>query len=198
MGDLRLLNIEFLKQKYNIDTFVETGTSSGNAIRYAKNSSFKEIHSIDIDQNQLNLVYNENKDDKRIFLHYGYSYDILDQILPKINTNILFWLDAHFPFETSIGDSVYNNVDVTDPKQLPLEKELEIIIKHRFNKFRDIIIIDDFRIYEHREYERFLTLDKIGLGHLNKYNNTVRTQLNNKYQQINFDLETGYLIAIPL
>jgi len=49
MGDLRIFNLQNYKLKYNINTFVETGTLHGDGVDCAK-EFFTSIHSIEIDK----------------------------------------------------------------------------------------------------------------------------------------------------
>ena len=47
MGDIKIFNIEQLKQKFNLEGFLETGTLYGDTVAHYKNQ-FKELHSIEI------------------------------------------------------------------------------------------------------------------------------------------------------
>jgi hypothetical protein len=60
-----------------------------------------------------------------------------------------FWLDAHYP---GAGFGLKDYGDAMDEGvRLPLARELEAICRHRGG--RDIILIDDLRIYEAGEYD---------------------------------------------
>ena len=48
MGTLRYFDLEKLKNDYNCDFLVETGTFEGDSVKYASSFSFKKIFSIEI------------------------------------------------------------------------------------------------------------------------------------------------------
>ena len=66
--------------------------------------------------------------------------------LKNINSNIVFWLDAHYP------DLIYgeyanpNSKEYESIVRMPLEQEL-LFIKENRNNYKDIIIIDDLNCF---------------------------------------------------
>jgi hypothetical protein len=81
------------------------------------------------------------------------SLDALRQVLPTVaqDERILFFLDAHFPGEVETDFQGYKAAIPLETK-LPLEQELELIAQMRGN-CRDVILIDDLRIYENGPFE---------------------------------------------
>jgi hypothetical protein len=89
------------------------------------------------------------KADSHIEIIHDNSIDALKNTISKIEGNCLFWLDAHFPGAEE-GLSGYNETK-QDEIKLPLEKEIELLASRK-DKYQDVIIIDDLRIYEQGPY----------------------------------------------
>jgi hypothetical protein len=169
MGDIRMFDINQLIEKFNLKAFVETGTFHGEAVEFMKDK-FKEIHSIEINKELALECTTKFRDLKHIHIHNGNSYECLPNILNQINTNILFWLDAHFP-GADAHKAAYDE-EVNLEKRLPLENELDIISK-RQNKFKDVIVIDDLWLYEDGDWE-WGTFDNHAIKHnMNVTRNTL-------------------------
>src|SRR5207244_971424 len=86
----------------------------------------------------------------RVNLFAGPSPDVLRQLLGQIPMPIVFWLDAHYP-------GAHHNALTYDAVseqylRLPLEHELAVIKELRGGQ-RDVILIDDLRIYERDHFE---------------------------------------------
>jgi|TARA_E500000305_G_C4028105_1_gene243055 hypothetical protein len=136
---------------YNIDNFVETGTGKAEVVQsISKIKSNLNIHTIEI----MEEIYNENKISHsyltNVNWHLGQSSEVMPEILPQLEGNTLFWLDAHFP-GADFGLASYGDEQDFD-KRLPLRSELELIVKGR-NVSDDIFVIDDLRIYEDGPFE---------------------------------------------
>ncbi len=147
MGNITILNLNELISKYNLDTFVETGTLYGDGIDYALTYPFKHIHSIEIIPElalKASLKYSSNS---RVTIHTGNSADVLPDIVDNIDGNILFWLDAHFPGADAKIRPYAEMKNIPYTENLPLEKEIQSIAK-RVDKFKDCLILDDLWIYE--------------------------------------------------
>lgn len=198
MGNLKTFNVGYFKSKVNATAFFETGLGSGSGLLYASIFGFQTLISTDIDKNAILRFKSQYAEalqkTNQVFLFEGNSAEVLDKTLPIISNHnsCIFWLDAHFPGETS-GYSYEHEKDIS--VRLPLEQEIEIILKHRKSN-KDILIIDDLRIYEKRNYEA-KSLDDIGLGHLAKYDNKVNELLAQKFDVYKFDLDTGFVVCLP-
>lgn len=193
MGQLYKFNLQEYIDKYNILTFVETGSGCGQGIEHAKKFDFKEIISSEIIAPHANQLRNRFSSDSRIKILTGNSSVILEEILPSIKTNILFWLDAHYP-GADIGYANYETEKDIDVR-LPLEKEIQVIHKLRKN-FNDVILCDDLRIYEHGPFES-KNMDETGHGNIKKYGLNFLEKLKEKYNIIKHYQNEGYLEILP-
>jgi hypothetical protein len=159
MGELQLFNINQIKNRYNLNVFVETGTGDGTSflhvLNVTKNNKFDKNYTIEI----YKPLYEQCLDKFSSYTDYDLrlinnnSYDGLVQVFSEIteNDNILFWLDAHFPEADFGGPKSYSSV--SDKKlRIPLEEEIKLIKEYRKNS-KDVLIIDDLRIYQDDNYE---------------------------------------------
>ena len=163
MGQLNeAVYIENILEFYDIQNFVETGTGIAEVVRsvYDINPELN-VHTIEIIEpiyrkNKISLSYMEN-----VNWHLGQSSEVLPQILPGLTGNTLFWMDAHFP-GADFGMATYG--DEPDlSKRLPLQNELEIIVKNR-DVSNDVFVIDDLRIYEDGPFEDGNWADRLKYG----------------------------------
>ncbi len=117
---------EYLRNTYNIDTAVETGTWQGETTAFL-GLLFNEVHTMEINTEVFQKSLNKLRVYPTIECHYGNSPDILRQILPGLKDKpVLFYLDAHW-----LSD-------------WPLLEELQVISQtHRDNC---IIVVDDFKV----------------------------------------------------
>lgn len=122
-----------LSSKFEIDTFVETGTNMGVTIEWAS-KYFEKCYTIeasdkifDKNKNLMNRLSNVN------FI-YGDSTKVLDNILKKLEgSKIIFWLDSHYMYDDLSFGCGANN---------PLLEEIQCILSYKVIPF---ILIDDFR-----------------------------------------------------
>jgi len=144
MGALSTLT-NLLKENSTNKTLVETGTHMGNGIIEAQKYPFNKIISIEIIENQVKKLKEKFKSDLRVTILCGNSYDCLNNILPTIKNDIVFWLDAHFP-GADLNVASYTS-EKNDEIRLPLEKELQLIKKLR-PAYKDLILFDDLFLYK--------------------------------------------------
>lgn len=145
MGSLRFFNINELIEEYKTNVFVETGFGRGDGTSYACDCNFRKIYNIEIQYEFFLKAYEQFKQDARVHLLCGNSFSILPSLLQTIDSNILFWLDAHYPSHPT--KAIDNDI------RLPLEKELEVIKSCR-SEFKDIILMDDISVYRNHGKER--------------------------------------------
>lgn len=123
----------FIKNTYNVNHFVETGTFHGDTSSWAS-QYFKSVDTIEFSE----ILYSQTKGSfeniNNINFIFGDSRIELKKIVSKATEPILFWLDAHW----CSGDSYGKN------DQCPLLEELKIINSSSFNHF---ILIDDARLF---------------------------------------------------
>ncbi len=127
--------IKQIQQKYDLQTFVETGTYLGEMVDAQKNN-FEKIISIELDLKLYESAKNKFKDFNHIEILQGDSGEILKSLLPKIKEPCLFWLDAHY----SAGFTAKGK------KETPIIEELDSILKTEFNH---VLLIDDARCFSH-------------------------------------------------
>ena len=152
MGQLNeAIQVKNVLDFYNIDNFVETGTGAAEVVRSISNiKSDLNIHTIEI----IEEIFNKNKISNsyltNVNWHLGQSSEVMPEILPQLEGNTLFWLDAHFP-GADFGLASYGDEEDLD-KRLPLRSELEIIVDGR-DVSNDVFVIDDLRVYEDGPFE---------------------------------------------
>lgn len=152
MGQLnQAIQVKNVFDFYNIDNFVETGTGAAEVVRSISNiKSDLNIHTIEI----IEEIFNKNKISHsyltNVNWHLGQSSEVMPEILPQLEGNTLFWLDAHFP-GADLGLASYGDEEDLD-KRLPLRSELEIIVEGR-DVSNDVFVIDDLRVYEDGPFE---------------------------------------------
>lgn len=198
------INLQSTFGEFNIQNYVETGTGGildsygQNSLLQVSNLKIKNLkmHSIEI----LDRIYNEAveyfKDNKNVFMHHGNSHDELPKVLDELDENpTLFFLDAHFP--DSYRDEYNREVIKDDPDyiKIPLEGELRIICQKR-NVSKDIIVIDDIRIYQDGPYENGNFQNKALHGGQNL--NFVYELLDKTHIIVESYLQEGYLICFPI
>lgn len=120
-------------KKYKLQVFIETGTFMGDTVDYMKNYS-QDIYSIELDNDLYNKAKDRFSNYKHIKIIHGDSGKLLGEILSKIDSPCLFWLDGHYSGEgTAKGKS-----------ETPIIIELEHICNHTY-KTQHLILIDDAR-----------------------------------------------------
>ena len=188
MGSLSNFNsfkpLSELINEYKLEIFVETGCYRGNSLDFALKLGFDKLFSCDIDQEAITNCNERFITTNKIQLYHKDSISFLRTVLPAINKNALFWLDAHLPGFDKTSGQVYEK----NKHNFPLEKESTLINNAR-KDFNDIILIDDLRIYEDGEFESGNWTDRnkfgdLDLSFLDKYDYNVQ-----KFYQ-----QEGYII----
>ncbi|MBN8479793.1 MAG: hypothetical protein J0L91_12620 [Burkholderiales bacterium] len=198
MGTLRYFNLQPLMESYGCRTLFETGTGIGDGVRYAAFYAFDAIYTVEIHPDIAATARERFIDDPRVQVLNETSEAALARVLPRIPAErpVLFWLDAHFP-GADFGLAGYR--DERDPDlRLPLARELDLIARLR-GPCRDVILIDDLRIYEDGPYE---------MGNLPDFAQTLPPDLRNidfvtrgpwarTHEMQRFREHTGYLVLTP-
>jgi hypothetical protein len=194
MGELFFFPLGKLIEIFKCDTFFETGTGFGFGVHFARMFPFRNIFSVEILASEGARLRAPFSSDRRIQLFAGRSTEIMSQVLPQIQGNIIFWLDAHFPgaHHHLQGYDAERDLDT----RLPLEKELALIKQLRPGK-RDVILIDDLRIYEKDNYE-WGNMSDYGQEALGKYDSKfLYTMFEETHTAQKFLNHTGYLALLP-
>ncbi len=115
-----------LKNRYNIDAAIETGSQYGYTTSFLA-SIFNEVHTVEIVSSTYEVAQNNLRNFSNTICHLGCSTEVLKNILPGLESKpLLFYLDAHWE------------------AYWPLRDEIEEISKtHRDNC---IIMIDDIKV----------------------------------------------------
>ena len=128
-------------EKYgNGDVFVETGTYKGDTVKLALTMHYKQIHTIELDDELYKAAAEMFKDEPRVKVWHGDSIDCLKEIVPTIEGPATFWLDAHASGPLVGGKS----------GPAPVIDELDIIAEHPCKEHT--IFIDDCRLFDTAEW----------------------------------------------
>lgn len=128
----------FIKYKSESNTFIETGCHKGIGLTSAINAGYTKLYSCDIFGDRVDYCSNlisEMVDNDKIVkpecveIYKCSSVQFLTRVLPKIDTDATFWLDAH-----------------DEGGGMPLNEELDLI-KTLFKNKTSTIIMDDIPSY---------------------------------------------------
>ncbi len=194
MGELFFFQLGKIMEVYQCDTFFETGTGFGFGVQIARMFPFKNILSVEILLSEVERLKPAFASDRRVQLFAGKSSDVMSQVLPQVPGNIIFWLDAHFPgaHHHYVNYDAEKDIDT----RLPLERELSLIKQLRPGK-RDVILIDDLRIYERDNFE-WGNMSDHGLGELAKLDSRfLYTTFEQTHVPQRFLNHSGYLALLP-
>lgn len=161
MGDLKHFDLGRIAYLGNCKFFVETGTFEGDTTQHVyDNTSYDDLGknrvdlvkfwTIECDASYAVKARERFKDCPNIEVVHEDSITGLEYVDSKCNGNTIFWLDAHFVGSDGGHNSYDRDKDVKS--RLPLEWELKIL-EQRLLSYRDVIIIDDVRIYEDGPFE---------------------------------------------
>ncbi len=149
MGLINRFDLSRIIREYRTPYFFETGTFKGEGVDYALQSPFEKIVSVEIIGTIADEAKSKYEAQHKISIIENNSVSALAAEIPKLDKNCIFWLDAHFP-GADAGITRYDDGD--ESVRLPLQKEIETISRLRAN-FKDVLIIDDLRIYEDGPYQ---------------------------------------------
>jgi len=142
MGTIRRFDLQNIIDKHKCNVFVETGTLYGDGVDYALQFDFEKIISVEINNELAKKAQDKYKDNPKVEIVCSDSASYLRKVhYPE--SNILFWLDAHFPGADANLAKYKDELDRS--KNTPLECELGTIAKRKNN---DVIICDDLWLYE--------------------------------------------------
>jgi hypothetical protein len=125
--------ISQLRHEFKLENFVETGTYHGNTSAWAA-TLFNSVYTIEYAEELYNLAKITHASLENIHFLWGDSRSELEKLLPYLQGNTLFWLDAHWS-----GGVTYGEED-----QCPLMDEITIINQYHPNSY---ILIDDARLF---------------------------------------------------
>jgi hypothetical protein len=122
-----------LRNRFDITTFIETGTYKAQTTQWAANE-FKKVITIEAHQEFYNRAVRLFKGKKNVRCIFGDSLVEFPKAIKRLRKPALIWLDAHkCRFEDSLTAS-----------ECPLIDELKAITATGINHF---VLIDDARMY---------------------------------------------------
>ena len=145
------VKLEQMLKNFGIKNFVETGTGDGSSMDKVLMAEIVDnAYGIELDDELYDNLEKAYDDIDYMHLYKGYSEDEMVNVMDDIDEEpALFWLDAHFP-GADYGPAGYGaEQDVN--KRLPMETELRIM-KEKRDLSKDIIFMDDLRIYVDRNF----------------------------------------------
>ena len=191
-------------EDFNIKHYVETGTG-GILDSHGENSLLQvselelpdlKMHSIEILQRIYDEAVKYFDNNSNVIMHHGNSHEELPKVVDGLDEEpALFFFDAHFP--DSYRDNMNREVINDDPDhiKIPLEGELRILCDKR-DVSKDIIVIDDIRIYKDGPYENGNFENKALHGGENL--DFVDELLDETHVIVESFLQEGYLICFPI
>lgn len=197
MGVLRSFDLKQFINYFGCETLFETGTGTGTGLEYGRGFEFNKIYSVEIIKAQCEKMSKKFSFDNRIEIINSSSLEAFKKYLPKIETNILFFLDAHFP-GADLGLSKHGD-EKDEDLRLPLFTELTYIKENRRNN-KDVIIIDDIMLYDdNNNYEEDnwkRELDIAPRNHKNYLSKFIHIFADSHNYQ-HFLTHSGYLLFTP-
>jgi hypothetical protein len=194
MGSITRFDLNRIIRDYKSSVFFETGTFRGDGLAYALQSPFKNLVSVEIVPEIANEAKKRFNAESRVEIIETKSITALNEKLPHVNSNCIFWLDAHFPG----ADAGMTRYDAGNDEtlRLPLAFEIEAI-RQRHRSFKnDVLILDDLRIYEDGPYERGnVPADALPTG--NRNIDFVFEYFGRTHIILRSYLDEGYLLVFP-
>jgi hypothetical protein len=195
MGHINEVDLEKYIKNYNIKNYFETGTGMGDCLSYIMNNhEFDRYITVEInEQIHNNAKQRLSNIDKNAEFYLGTSKEVLEKVLPEVEGSTLFFLDAHFPGADFQLAQYWDEKD--EDLRIPLKKELETIINFKKGYEKDVIVIDDLRIYEDGPYEG----GNWDLRHIAGSNDIsfVKNLLGKTHRIYKSYKSQGFLIALP-
>ena len=122
-----------LKEKYNLQDFIETGTYHGNTSVWASRY-FQNVITTEYSKETYEKTVGKYGTVNNVNFVLGDSRAVLKVLVPQLNRPALFWLDAHYS-----GGETYGQDD-----ESPLIEEIQAISISKYDHF---ILIDDARLF---------------------------------------------------
>jgi hypothetical protein len=178
------------------DIFVETGCGWGGSLDFASQFPFKKLFSVEV----VEEAYLKCKErfvgrEDRIIIDNDESGGFLNRILPGLaDSRIIFWLDAHWPgLDCRIAHRDSNNERIA----LPLRRELQAIFTWR-KKLKDIILIDDLRIYEDGKFQSGnLRPTQVPILPRDRTTKFIENLFKETHEITRFSQDDGYVTLVP-
>jgi hypothetical protein len=161
MASIDIFDIKALKDKFNLENYIETGTGMGECLSHAFNFGFKLYRSVEINSIVYEEVVKKFSNNLLCQIYLGKSVEKLPEMIQGVEGNTLFWLDAHFPGCWKLNYKLDYEKDASI--RIPLEHEINLLKTLR-NLDKDVFILDDLRIYMDGNYGAGNWADRKQLG----------------------------------
>jgi len=145
------VKLKELITELSIGNFVETGTGDGSSMdKVILTGGIENFYGIECDKELYDELVSKYETIDQMHLYNDYSENCMEEVLSALDASpTMFWLDAHFPGSDYKGQSYGAERNLS--LRLPMEKELQIM-KEKRDLSKDVIIMDDLRIYVDREF----------------------------------------------
>lgn len=159
------------KEKYELNTLIETGTFLGEMMA-AMSPHFEKLYSIELSEFLWEKAIQRFNRQKNVNIIQGDSGVKLAEIVSQLEQPAIFWLDGHY----SGGVTAKGEIET------PIYKELETVFSSRY-KFDHVVLIDDARLFNGtRDYPKVEDLkkwlnDNYGNYHFQKHYDTFEVKL---------------------
>jgi hypothetical protein len=150
MGSLAHFHVDMIRKRHGLKAFVETGTGDGTGVAVALAAGFEQVETVEIVRELVGAARVRFGRHPGVRVWHGDSREVLPMLLAKLPQEpVLFWLDAHFP-GADYGMGTYEG-EAEAGRRLPLAEEVALISGAR-SGIRDVVLIDDARIYQPGPY----------------------------------------------
>lgn len=182
-------------ESFGIKNFVETGTGDGSSMNKVIDTEvLDKQYGIELDTELFSNLMKQYDGNENVIIFNGYSEDCMDAVLEELSEDpTLFWLDAHFP-GADYGPAGYGDEEDLN-KRLPMEAELKIM-KEKRDLSKDVIFMDDLRIYVDRDFEAGNWPERSKFG-ANGYD-FVEELIGDTHILVEHLADQGYLLAFPI
>ncbi len=120
--------------------YVETGSCTGESIQRAIDAGFHRIKSVEAMPEYFQISKKRFAGNHMIQVYYGKSFEMLPEMLDKLNYPAVFFLDAHPAGPGTAGHDEIMQGQSDFGQDYIITRELEVILAHRPDH---LIIIDD-------------------------------------------------------
>jgi len=131
----------FYKNKYSLQTFVETGTFLGDTVDFFKDK-FDKVYSIELSEELAQKATRRFTGDPNVKIIQGDSGIVLKELIASFSAPAMFWLDGHYSSEFFVNGEYIKTAKAD--KDTPIEKELSFLLH---SSFQHVILIDDARLF---------------------------------------------------
>ncbi len=143
---VKMALIQNIARQTDCSVFVETGTHYGLTTEFLAND-FSTLYTIELSDELFRMASNRLKKFPNVQQLQGDSSAVLFDLVPRIDTPALFWLDGHYS-----GGKTAKGRCVT-----PILEELIAVYRA---PWRHVVLIDDVRLFQGDEYPTLAMLQE--------------------------------------